>query len=833
MLSAVWWGRRFRLPAAAILVWIAAAPLFALQPVAIGHEYRQDDSPAITAAPDGSLWATWLSFAGDRDDIAIRRYRSGKWENLQWVPGTSGDNWQPQIAVDAADRVWVVWSQQNSGNWDLYARRFDPAAQDWGPLLRLTTDPLPDIRPRLASDGKGHFALVWQGFRGRTSSIFLKTFDGEKWSAETRLTNHSANDWDPAVAMDGSGAIWVAFDTYQAGNYDVYLRRVGGDEIPVARTPRMEARASVAVDIAGRVWVAYESGNAEWGKDEGYFVRNAYLGIWPPMKDSSVLGGTREAVVRCYHNGRWSDPAAPLAKTFTTAATYQPNVFSDGQGSIWAFVRGLIHVPPPAQGQRPAVYWDYQATHFDGKSWSAVMPLPQSGGRASVTMGATVAADGTFWAVWPTENRVGPNWHRPHQQQVLAAAFPKVSSSAEPVWKAESGDAAPPRAPGHPHEVADLAAIRRYTVTIEGKPHHIVRGDFHRHTELSWDGGGGLDGSLTDFYRYMIDCASMDFGASTDHQGGAWPYWWWYSQKLTDMYHVPGGYVPIFGYERSAFYPFGHRNVFFARRADSRVTPFFVKQGHEGYQIPAGPLGDEPGVASSDLVASDTRLLYEDVRPRGAVVIPHTPATNQGTDWADNDPKLEPVVEIFQGARASSESLGAPLAYEKDMSIVKNVGYQPAGFVTNAWAKGYKLGIIASSDHSSTHISYAMVYTADRTRQGILDAIHRRHTYGAMDNIIMDVRMGEHFMGDEFSLTAAVPLHVKVMGTEPLAAVAVIRDGKVVYSVEPKKQLAEFDYKDTGTPAGKHYYYVRVQQQNKLMAWSSPMFITYKTAGGQ
>ena len=50
----------------------------------------------------------------------------------------------------------------------------------------------------------------------------------------------------------------------------------------------------------------------------------------------------------------------------------------------------------------------------------------------------------------------------------------------------------------------------------------------------------------------MIDVAAMDFGASTDHQGGGWPYWWWYSQKMTDMYHVPGSYVPIFGYERSA-----------------------------------------------------------------------------------------------------------------------------------------------------------------------------------------------------------------------------------------------------------------------------------------
>ena len=74
----------------------------------------------------------------------------------------------------------------------------------------------------------------------------------------------------------------------------------------------------------------------------------------------------------------------------------------------------------------------------------------------------------------------------------------------------------------------------------------------------------------------------------------------------------------------------------------------------------------------------------------------------------------------------SSEAPGAPYAFPPDHNR-----YNAAGMVTNAWAKGYKLGVIASSDHSSTHISYAMVYADDASRQGILDAIRQRHTYGA------------------------------------------------------------------------------------------------------
>src|SRR5512146_1390995 len=62
----------------------------------VGHEFRQDDLPAIAAAPDGSAWVAWLSWVGDRDDIGLRQWRDGQWSNLQWVPNTSGDSWLPQ-----------------------------------------------------------------------------------------------------------------------------------------------------------------------------------------------------------------------------------------------------------------------------------------------------------------------------------------------------------------------------------------------------------------------------------------------------------------------------------------------------------------------------------------------------------------------------------------------------------------------------------------------------------------------------------------------------------------------------------------------------------------
>jgi hypothetical protein len=102
---------RSRLLLAATALLAALPALAQIRATAVGHEFRQDDWPAIAASPDGSMWVSWLSFAGDRDDVVIRHFQDGKWGTLQWVPNTSGDSFLPQVAVDASNRVWVVWSQ--------------------------------------------------------------------------------------------------------------------------------------------------------------------------------------------------------------------------------------------------------------------------------------------------------------------------------------------------------------------------------------------------------------------------------------------------------------------------------------------------------------------------------------------------------------------------------------------------------------------------------------------------------------------------------------------------------------------------------------------------
>jgi hypothetical protein len=142
-------------------------------------------------------------------------------------------------------------------------------------------------------------------------------------------------------------------------------------------------------------------------------------------------------------------------------------------------------------------------------------------------------------------------------------------------------------------------------------------------------------------------------------------------------------------------------------------------------------------------------------------------------------------------------------------------------------AKGYRLGFESSSDHWSTHISYCVAVAETHDRAGVLNALKKRHSYGATDNIILDVRSGDHLMGDEFATKEPPALRIEVHGTDALAKVEVLKDSKVVATFQPNQRDYKGDWKDGEPAAGIHYYYVRVQQKDGQLAWASPMWIDY------
>jgi hypothetical protein len=453
--------------------------------------------------------------------------------------------------------------------------------------------------------------------------------------------------------------------------------------------------------------------------------------------------------------------------------------------------------------------WVEAVTALSGRGWSPPQVVPHSDGMLDNRPALVVPRAGPVLLAYSGDVRLS------HNEDVVANGL-NVAALVPAPGPADAPDVAGADAGGqtaetavHPDESADVARLRAYRIAAGGKTYRLLRGEFHRHTEISADGGN--DGALEDMWRYAIDAAALDWIGNGDHDnGGGKEYTWWVIQKTTDLYHSPGHFTPMFTYERSVQFPHGHRNVMFARRGVRTLPRLRAPEGQ--------------GVANG-ISPDDTKMLYDQLNALGGICASHTSGTTQmGTDWRDNDPRAEPVVEIFQGIRNSYEHLGAPRVGRTSAEAV--AGMQPYGMVWNALALQYKLGFQASSDHISTHISYAVALAEDHTRAAILDAFRKRHCYAATDNIVLDVRSGDHLMGDEFVSDRPVTLRVLAHGTRPIARVDVIKDFVHVYTTEPDRQRVEFTWTDAEQrPPGLSWYYVRVLQSDGELAWASPMWV--------
>ncbi|MFQ5732469.1 MAG: hypothetical protein ACE5KM_11020, partial [Planctomycetaceae bacterium] len=597
------------------------------QVLSTGDSY--DDFVSIAQDSEGNLFAAYAAYYNGHDQIRLhKRLPNGRWSTHSPVPLVNGraDIWMPQLAVDAKDRVWVIWAEQTgqskgkSGNWDLYAR--PRAGERWGKLVRLTTDPKPDINPHVTVDANHNIHVVWQAHPKNFGDVQYCRFDGKRWSKPLAVTADTESDWYPRVAVAKDGTAWIAFDSYRNGDYDVFLTSVKngklGKVIPVATSSFYEAHPSVAVTPDGKVWIAWEQGGHNWGKDQGYWLRRE------TRNQGTTLGSTRRVKVACYDgNGILAAPdvsqAIPLAERRRPSAMAELAAGTDGR--LWLRFRRMTR--GVRRGRRRFTKgWIESVTHLTSDGWAKAVEMPASPGRISVFSRILPARDGSLWVAYSADARHRGNFHRPIQDHAMV--FNVKSPEEKPGTPRLEAYKAPDPPAGIPkwntrQEERYLTAIRSYRAEIDGKPHRIIRGDLHRHTELSWDVGPGNDGSYLDFYRYMIDVAAMDFGGLTDHQGGGhYAYWWWLTEKSCDMYYLAPRFVPLYGYERSARFPNGHRNIFHAYRG----VPVFK------FQLTLNQRNAFPGVGSGALVENDTKLLYEYLHRTGGLAISHTSGTS-------------------------------------------------------------------------------------------------------------------------------------------------------------------------------------------------------------
>jgi len=784
--ASIGWARRVRFLEGAVEV--SRAP----EVRAISKGAAAEDFPAAIEDSQGRgrlAWTTYTHGVGDR----LWTVRADE-EPVPLTPD-GRDLAGVALAEDGLGRVWAFWSEQRGGDWDLWGR-YD-RGEEWSPPERLTQASGADILPVAASDGDGRLYLAWQSSRRGNSDVYVRILDGEDWREAFRVSDSAANEWAPAIDAHGSEAV-VAWDGYQTGNYDVYLRRFQdgrpGQVERVTRSDAFEAHADVHYDASGRLWLAWEEGDADWGKDYVNQIRDAGMGLL--MR--------RQVRVAVRQGGELRELPGDLTAVLPEEERQvflRPRLASDGAGNPWLLFRYRTNTPVRPKPTFRSM-WRQAATSFQGGGWLPAVEFADGYGRLDAPSAVYRSQDGDLHAYWAGDGRVFPDG-MPGLSRAPELFTARLTSgpAADPVQLQPFREPREQSAGVHPNEVADVARLRDYRTETDGGTLQIVRGDMHRHTDLSWD--GNRDGSLWESFRYSLDAAAMDYLGVADHNAGAdVPYSWWMIQKAVDLFSLPGKFAPLYGYERSRSFPSGHRNVMFAQRG----VPVFGFTQEE----------------LTDNRNAGLEHLYEHLRTERGIVMVHTSATGAGSDWTDAAEDVEPLAEIYQGYRTSYEHDGAP------RSRTPPRAEQALGFLWNAWAKGLKLGVQSSSDHVSTHGSYGMIFVDEVSRESILEGIRARRAYAATDNILVDFRANGRLMGSAFQTDQRPRLRVHAVGTGPIAKVEVVKNNEYVHTFSGSNTgEVSFEYVDNDADQGESFYYVRVEQENGELAWASPVWVTY------
>ncbi len=724
--------------------------------------------PTVAVHEDTTVLA-WLEWQEDRGDRLVAEVDG----RVAVVVAGPEDLFRPTAAVTSDGVPWLLFGRSVGGSVGVWASRF--AGGRWSEPEPVSDTDGPSFNQEVVATGSG-LHVCWQGRDGGRFAIFARRFD-DGWTPTERVSDGaSGNVWDPTLALCPDGVAY-AWTEYVEGRYAVAVRR-GGTVRRLTGGSDYALHPSLATTADGRLWCAFDvvtvQGHGGSGPthlrprrthaEDPEGMREPGRSVPPELLPEvsaalRVVGVEEDALV---------EPPGALAPGLNVVPSALPRLAATADGGLVVGYR--VHRQLPLM----TYYWEAAAQVLGPDGWGA--PVTFGGTDATLEEPSlAAAADGVVVATqsdgrleralhW-TEGFGGREcpyladhhgaviWHGVHGAgQVVTATL----ASAGPATR--DGPRVPSVHSAERREARRWVAADRAPVELDG--YRLYWGDLHRHSLVSRCTSGD-EPSLEDFYRYAWDVDEYDFWAVTDHAENSTAYQWWSIQKIADLLHVPGRFVPLYGFEWTSA-EHGHQNVIYGDVA--RGAPIFSAFA-EGSTTPDGLWR---GLAAHPAFP--------------AITIPHHPGSAMvHNDWDFHDRRYSRLVEVFQACRGNYESQVCFRQYSD--------GTATGTFMLDGLLRGHRFGLIASSDHGHG-ASYVAVLARSLSRADVFDGLYARRTCAATTRGVLAVlRLGPHLMGSATAWSGPRPLTVHASGYTELARVDIVRDGRIVHTVGGRPPL--------------------------------------------
>jgi hypothetical protein len=254
-------------------------------PKNISHNTGASFSPQMAVDSAGNINVVWTDNTPGNDDIFFSRSSDGgtTFSTPLNLSHNGGNSFNTQIAVDSAGNINVVWEDDTLGNLEIFFARSTNGGVTFSAPLDISNNTGMSEIPEIAVDRAGHIDIAWQdNTLGNLDVLFARSNDGITFSTPQNLSNNSGASIFVQPAVDSSGNIYLVWEDTTPLNTGVLFSR-STDGGSTFSTPQNLLNGGIAqfprivVDTGGKIDVVWED-NAP-GSFNIFFSRSSDGGI--------------------------------------------------------------------------------------------------------------------------------------------------------------------------------------------------------------------------------------------------------------------------------------------------------------------------------------------------------------------------------------------------------------------------------------------------------------------------------------------------------------------------------------------------------------------------
>ncbi|HKY06303.1 MAG TPA: sialidase family protein, partial [Blastocatellia bacterium] len=195
------------------------------------------------------------------------------------ISRSSGDAFEPEIAVDKDNAINVAWEDTATGTSLIMFTRSTDAGESFSEPVRVSSPDARATEANIAVDSLGNIHVVWVGASGDTLQAFYarSTDGGTTFSEPVNLSQVEGADIHKLVIATFNENVYVAYNNEANNSRQVFLVKSKdsglsfSDPVRVSNADRAKGRAhspALAVDSTGLLHIVWIDSSVV-GQDEG------------------------------------------------------------------------------------------------------------------------------------------------------------------------------------------------------------------------------------------------------------------------------------------------------------------------------------------------------------------------------------------------------------------------------------------------------------------------------------------------------------------------------------------------------------------------------------